>query len=84
MLEEQKNNIVKIIKRKKKYLEENKDKLILQHKEYYENNKEKMKKKITCDCGSVIRFSDNSRHLKTVKHCQFIESQITKPEVDEV
>jgi len=37
--------------------------------------KEKSAKKITCDCGSIYRFSNRSYHFKTKKHIDYINSQ---------
>ena len=34
---------------------------------------EKQKLKYNCGCGSCIRISDKSKHLKKKKHCQFIK-----------
>ena len=71
-----------------KYREDNKEKIKELNDKYRENNKEKIskhkKEKITCDCGVSFTQCHKSRHLKTVKHCQFIESQINNPEVGEV
>jgi hypothetical protein len=39
---------------------------------YNENCKEKNSQKITCDCGSIIRFGDIKRHEITQKHLKFI------------
>lgn len=39
---------------------------------YWEKNKDKVKeaqkKKFECECGSMVRVSDKSRHLKSKKH----------------
>ena len=57
-------------------------------KEYYESNKikvlERQNKKYNCECGHIYSQSNKSNHLKTIKHCKFIESKTIKPEVDEV
>ncbi len=61
----------------KQYGEKNRDILKDKKKLYYENNKDKFKhyngEKITCDCGSVIRKGDISRHKQSNKHIQFIK-----------
>ena len=48
---------------------------------YYKNrekNNERLKLiKDECECGSLFRHADKSKHLKTLKHCQFIDSQTT-------
>ena len=47
-------------------------------KEYYEANKEqineKAKEKMTCNCGSIIRKADKSKHYKSKKHINFINN----------
>jgi hypothetical protein len=50
---------------KKEYCEEHKE-------EIREKKKEKRKEKMTCECGSIIRKSDKSKHLKTIKHKNYI------------
>ena len=60
--------------RKKKYRDENKDKIKEIKKKYYEENKEKLSEKITCDCGSIFRKSDISKHRKTLKHISFLDN----------
>ena len=72
------NNIVKIIKKKKRvYREDNKEKIKEKDKQYREANKEqineKAKEKITCVCGSIFRISNKSHHEKSIKHCEFIK-----------
>ena len=60
----------------KEYYEANKEHIAEYHKEWYvanrqriaEYNKEKMKQKHTCECGSIYRSCDKSRHEKTKKH----------------
>ena len=39
------------------------------------NKKEKQKEKITCECGSTYTARMKARHLKSMKHCKFIENQ---------
>ena len=60
----------------KQYYEDNKDKLI----EYREANKEKIKeyqKQIfICVCGSKCIIGKKQRHLKTIKHLKFLESNV--------
>jgi predicted patatin/cPLA2 family phospholipase len=58
----------------KEYYDDNKEKLKEYKKEYRENNKEKIKEKITCKCGSCIRKDYITKHKKSIKHQQFIES----------
>ena len=60
------------------YRDNNKDKILNYQKIYNDNNKEKIKerkgKKITCECGSIYRKSDKSRHENTNKHVEFINN----------
>lgn len=50
-------------------------------KKYYEKNRdsilEKAKEKYICDCGSYIRISDKSKHQRSKKHQNFINSHET-------
>ena len=68
----------------KQYYDDNKE----HFKQYYDTNKEKILETrsqiFICECGVNYTFGHKSRHIKSIKHCQFIESQITKPEDDEV
>ena len=45
---------------------------------------ERKNEKNNCDCGGKYIRAAKAQHFKTIRHCQFIESQITKPEDDEV
>ena len=64
----------------KNYRENNKDYYKDYLKQYYENNKqtisEKDKVKIECECGSVVRKADISRHRKSTKHQKLINSKL--------
>ena len=50
-------------------------------KEYREKNKEQVsqqkKQKITCECGSVITRQMRTRHAKSIKHKNYIDTIIT-------
>ena len=63
-----------------KYRINNKEHNQQYNKQYYENNKqellEKAKIKIECECGSKIRKSNISAHLKTIKHQDYINSKL--------
>jgi hypothetical protein len=67
---------VEIYERNKKYVESNREKVALNKKLNYEKIRderlEKDKIKFTCDCGSVSRIQSKSRHLKTLKHLDWI------------
>jgi hypothetical protein len=45
--------------------------------EYLDDNKtiisEKAKKTYICDCGSICRIGEKSRHNKTIKHLEYIK-----------
>ena len=62
----------------KQYREKNKDKI----KQYREDNKDMIKQKFNCECGGKFTYSYKAGHLKSKKHCQYIETQIINPEVD--
>ncbi len=82
------DNKEKLSEKKKEYYEENKEIISEYQKQYHEVNKEKLseyRKQInSCECGGIYVYSNKSQHFKTIKHCQFIESQKIKPKVDEV
>ena len=63
----------------KEYREANKEHLNEQSKKYYKDNKEHLKELrtqiITCECGSKHTHGSKTRHLKTKKHQNFIESK---------
>ena len=59
----------KINEKNKKYRENNKEYFL----KYRENNKEKINEKITCECGSIVRKKDITRHRKSLKHISYIE-----------
>ena len=73
---------------RKQHYEENKEQLSLKDKSRYELNKDKVSERqnqmYNCECGGKYTHVHKLRHFKSIKHCQYIESQITKPEVDEV
>ena len=64
------NNKEEINQRNKKYREKNPNK----NKEYYENNKHKNAEKVTCECGSIIRSIEISRHRKSKKHQEWVKN----------
>tara|TARA_R110000868_G_scaffold77528_1_gene221873 strand:+ start:66 stop:722 length:657 start_codon:yes stop_codon:yes gene_type:complete len=68
----------KILEYQNEYRENNKNKISEYHKEYRENNKdkisEKTKEKIECECGSIFRKGEISRHKKSKKHQKYLES----------
>jgi len=61
----------------KQYNEDNKEKIQEKKKQYWEKNKEKLleQQKIPyeCECGSVCRRADKTKHFKTKKHLDYIK-----------
>jgi hypothetical protein len=76
------SNKEKIFERRKEYFEINKEKLLEKRKEYCEINKDKLikqnKEKIICECGCEIVKYTLSRHKKTKRHIEYMNSLITK------
>ena len=68
------NNKDDIAIKDKQYYENNKDKIAIKCKEYYENNKDKILDKITCECGCIINKIGLSKHKKTQKHLNAINT----------
>ena len=58
----------------KEYRDTHKEEIKEYNKERYENNKGKRSEKIECECGSIIRMDNMSRHCKTIKHKQYIQN----------
>ena len=63
----------------KEYYNQTKEDKLEYQKEYFLYNKQKIldkqKQKINCECGIEYTYGHKSRHLKSNKHCQFIESE---------
>jgi hypothetical protein len=66
-----------ILKRNKNYYKDNKIKISERQKKYKINNKDIINKKISCECGGSYNRSTKVRHLKTIKHTNFINQTIT-------
>ena len=64
----------------KQYYNDNKQQKLEQNKQYYENNKqqilEQRKIKIDCDCGNKYTPNNKTRHLKSTKHQNYINSKL--------
>ena len=62
---------------RKKYCEANKDKKKLIDKKYAEVNKERLKeansKSFYCECGSICRYGDKAKHMRTIKHQNYLK-----------
>ena len=67
---------------RKEHYEENRDHNIDYATKYRNENKEIIAENHNCECGGKYRFSNKSYHLKTIKHCKYIETQTIKPEDD--
>jgi hypothetical protein len=69
---------------RKEYYENHSEQLIEYQSQYRKNNKVKVAERqneiFNCECGKSYTYGHKTRHLKTIRHCKFIESQITKPE----
>jgi len=63
---------------KKQFYEVNKEDIQQYKKQYYEVNKEailqQQKQKITCECGTIHTINTKARHLRTIKHQRYEES----------
>lgn len=62
----------------KQYAKENRDIINLKHKQYRDANKELIKEKkkirIQCECGAYSTSSHMTRHKKSKKHIEYMES----------
>jgi hypothetical protein len=74
------DNKQEILNIKKKYYEENREKILEAAREYSNDYKQKIseqrKLKIICECGCEVRKSDISKHKKTKKHLDLINSNL--------
>ena len=71
----------KILQQVKEYNETNKELKNEYHKNYYQNNKdkweqsnEKQRQQTTCDCGCMLQKKAMSKHLKSLKHQQWLNN----------
>jgi hypothetical protein len=80
---EQKNqyrleNRDKIIEQKKQHYQENRERLLEQKKKYRLENRDKINErrseKYECECGIILTLRHKSRHEKSTKHINFINS----------
>lgn len=56
--------------------------LINQKKWYYENQEDildKLKVKGLCECGTLIRLADKSKHQRTKKHFKLMSQKASHP-----
>jgi hypothetical protein len=75
MKEYYENNKEKIIQQIKEYQDNNKENVKQYKKKYRDNNKEKKRQETSCECGKTYQICSKARHLRSIKHCQFFESQ---------
>jgi len=65
---------------RKEHYQDNKEDLKKIHSIYYQENKDdiskKGKEKITCECGTIVRKNDLSRHYNSNKHLKYLEDGI--------
>tara|TARA_R110001592_G_scaffold84637_3_gene250137 strand:+ start:1028 stop:1279 length:252 start_codon:yes stop_codon:yes gene_type:complete len=70
------NNKKEILQQKKEYYLENQTQLIDDKKRYYTLNRDiilqKNNRKLLCDCGSIVTYSNFKRHFKTKKHKDYL------------
>lgn len=70
------NNKEQILERKKIFYIDNQTQLVEQKKGYYNLNRDKIlqrnNRKVKCDCGSVISYSNLKRHFKSMKHINYL------------
>ena len=59
---------------KKQYQQDNSEKIQGYKKQWYQKNREKKLEKITCECGSVTTKNHLPRHIKTIKHQNFLNN----------
>jgi len=71
-------NKEEILEKQKKYRETNKEDISERQKRRYKTNKEdineKKKVKVSCECGSTVRKADITKHYKSKKHINFINT----------
>ena len=68
------DNKEKYKEKNKKHYKDNKEIIAAKAKKWYQENKEIMKEKIECECGSVIRKDEKTRHNKTEKHQSYLNN----------
>ena len=70
------NNKKEILQQKHEYYIDNQTQLIDKKKMYYTLNRteilQKNNRRLLCDCGSIITFSNFKRHLGSMKHKDYL------------
>jgi hypothetical protein len=72
------DNRDEILEKAANYYNKNKDKVKEYNKEYYNSQIETLKEKVICICGCTVRKSDISRHQKSQKHMNLMNSKTTE------
>ena len=77
------DNKEKILAHMKEYYNQNKEQKIDYQSKYRENNKLKIAEhqshKVDCECGGKYTQCHKARHLRTIMHCQYLESKNNLP-----
>ncbi len=60
----------------KEYYEANKEQIKENNKINYEENKEFYNKKTDCECGGTYNYTNKTRHIKTARHQNYVNSII--------
>ena len=68
------DNINKIDYYQKEYYKKKIEKKYKEAKKYYETNKDKFKERFECECGSQYMRYNKSKHLKTIKHLNYLKT----------
>ena len=63
-----------IIEKRKEHRQNNLEKVREQERQSYQRNKLIKQRPYTCECGATMCFSAKSRHQKTQKHRQYLQS----------
>lgn len=63
-----------IYEKQKEYRGKHKESMLEYNKEYYQKNKEKLQQKIDCECSGKYTKQSLSKHIKTIKHQNFINN----------
>jgi hypothetical protein len=63
---------------KKEHTENNKETIATYKKKWYKKNKEKINEKIVCECGGNYTYVSKSKHFKTQKHQNYIQSLVNE------
>jgi len=56
------------------YYQAHKNEILLQKKQYYLVSRDKLLKKTKCECGAIVSVAGYRRHLLSLKHKKFIDS----------